>query len=245
MGFGTKHTNFSRKTLIFALSSTADAISQGDVPMSSTNMWSDDSDGSSIASLRGDSGDSSSAQLEGPWSGDPWTYPQTTTLSDSSRQTEMDVDDDVLDDSQEPSTSRQAHFLDDFMSSDDDDDDEELGGGGAHVDILAVTNVLSQGMGLVDDFQPAGSIVPDHPHTGSVGPHAWFPHIPVSPLITLSLSAVSSLKKANLVSLHSRWDSTPTLPWGRSRHMPRLRLRTALKQLLPTTTTYRLCTTLK
>lgn len=125
--------------------------------MSLTDMWSDDLDGSSsTASLRGASGEGSSSPSEGHLS-----QLNTNVLSNStsSRPADMDLDQYPLDGPQGSAT--QPHFFADVMSSDELDEwfaDEP------HVDILAVTDVLTQDM----DFDPTAAITSTHAQPASI-----------------------------------------------------------------------------
>lgn len=125
--------------------------------MSLIDMWPDDLDGSSsTASLRGASVEGPSSLSEGLWS-----QPNNSALSTTShsRPTDMDLDHYPL--NAPHGTAPQSHFYADAASDDDFDDwfaDEP------QLDILAVTDVLTQGM----DFDSPATIASTHAQPANI-----------------------------------------------------------------------------
>lgn len=132
--------------------------------MSTANMWSDDSDGSSSTQHHQPAGHYAgglSLMVQGHWD----HFPSPTMENDDTRPTEMDADEDPLD-------GQQGAYWHQYMSDDDDDDDDAAGDdeGGAPVDILAVASVLSQGMDLAqdeDDLDLADAFAANQPAPGT------------------------------------------------------------------------------
>lgn len=141
--------------------------------MSSANMWSDEEDGSSRSSLSGGgTGGSASSYSE-----HRWQHPLPASETTASKSTNMETDDDTIHDLQGLNTPTQPPPFYHNYISDDDDDDDMVGGAGAPVDILAVTSVLSQGIGLDDDddddgegFAPGPPMIPSLPYVANHQP---------------------------------------------------------------------------
>lgn len=118
--------------------------------MSTANMWSDDSDADASSSIQHHpTADPPHADMSSMAQG-PWIHFTANIENDDTRPTEMEFDEDPV-----HSTADTAAWQP-FLGHDEDDDlligDEEDGGGGAHLNILDVTNILSQGMSSDQDL---------------------------------------------------------------------------------------------
>lgn len=177
--------------------------------MSPANMWSEDEDGSSSSSLRaGVAGGSSSG------SEDRWPFPPAA--EEDTDVTDMEAEEVFVNELQglATPTPTQGYFVHGYMSDDEDDEDEDedddmIGGGGAHVDILAVASVLTQGIDLQDDFGSAGTMMPNQTQGSSHQPHAMPGH---------SLGGISSsnlgpeIGGAHQSIFHNQHSGLPTMP---------------------------------
>lgn len=126
---------------------------------STTSMWPDDPESTGTTSFRDGTGDNSGDASGIGHAHEPWTYNSTAPQNGSSRSSDMEVEED-------PATAQQPmqpaelplYLMSDYMIQDDErleefeDSLDGMSDGGANLDILAVTDVLTMGMDIVDEF---------------------------------------------------------------------------------------------